>query len=73
MKTPQQKSQLKNTVTLPNDLDVVVVLAYNAPGALVFDAWTKPELVRRWLHDPPGWTMPVCETDVRVRGKYRWR
>jgi uncharacterized protein YndB with AHSA1/START domain len=74
MKTQQQqKSQLKSTVTLPNDRDVVVVRAFNAPRNLVFDAWTKPELVQRWLLGPPGWTMPVCEMDVRVGGQYRWR
>ena len=63
----------KSTVTLPNDRDVVVVRKFNAPRALVYDAWTKPELVSRWLLGPPGWTMPVCEMDVRVGGKYRWR
>src|SRR5882762_7861832 len=41
----------------------------------VFDAFTKPELVKRWLLGPPGWTMPVCEIDLRVGGAYRyvWR
>jgi len=74
MKTQrQQKEQLKSVVTLPNDHDVVVVRAFNAPRNLVFDAWTKPELVRRWLLGPPGWTMPICEMDVRPGGKYRWR
>jgi uncharacterized protein YndB with AHSA1/START domain len=69
----QQKQQSKSVVTLPNDRDVVVVREFNAPRSLVFDAWTKPELVRRWLLGPPGWTMPVCEMDVRVGGQYRWR
>jgi uncharacterized protein YndB with AHSA1/START domain len=63
----------KSTVTLPNDRDVVVVRKFNAPRALVFDAWTKPKLVSRWLLGPPGWSMPVCEMDVRVGGKFRWR
>jgi len=63
----------KSTVTLPNDRDVVVVRKFNAPRALVYDAWTRPELVTRWLLGPPGWTMPVCEMDVRVGGKFRWR
>lgn len=69
----QQKPQSKSTVTLPNDLDVVVVRSFAAPRDLVFDAWTKPALVQRWLLGPPGWTMPVCEMDVRPGGKYRWR
>lgn len=67
------KSQHKSTVTLPNDLDVVVVRAFNAPRTLVFDAWTKPALIQRWMLGPPGWTMPVCEMDVRPGGKFKWR
>jgi len=63
----------KSTVTLPNDRDVVVVRKFEAPRALVFDAWTKPELVSRWLLGPPGWSMPVCEMDVRVGRRIRWR
>jgi uncharacterized protein YndB with AHSA1/START domain len=73
MKAQQQKPQSKSTVTMPNDTDVVVVRVFNAPRNLVFDAWTKPELVQRWLLGPPGWSMPVCEMDVRPGGKYRWR
>lgn len=63
----------KSTVELPNDTDVVVTRSFNAPRSLVFDAWTKPELVSRWLLGPPGWTMPVCEMDLRVGGRFRWR
>jgi uncharacterized protein YndB with AHSA1/START domain len=69
----QQKSQSKSTVTLPNDRDVVVVRSFSAPRELVFDASTQPALVRRWMLGPPGWTMPVCEMDVRPGGKFRWR
>ncbi|MBX9789768.1 MAG: SRPBCC domain-containing protein [Pirellulales bacterium] len=36
-------------------------------------AYTEPALMRRWLLGPPGWSMPVCDMDVRVGGKYRWR
>jgi len=67
------KSPHKSTVTLPNDRDVVVVRSFNAPRKLVFDAWTKPALLQRWLLGPPGWTMPVCEMDVRPGGKFTWR
>jgi uncharacterized protein YndB with AHSA1/START domain len=38
----------------------------------VFDAHTRPELIRRWLSGPPGWTMTVCEFDARVGGAYRY-
>ena len=55
--------------------EVVMTRVFNAPRHLVFDALTKPELVKRWLLGPDGWTMPVCEIDLRVGGKYRyvWR
>ena len=60
-------------VTLPSDREVKVTRSFKAPRALVYRAFTEPELVRRWLLGPPGWSMPVCEMDVRVGGKYRWR
>lgn len=70
---------MKNTATLqittPNDRDIVMTRVFDAPRRLVFEAHTKPALVRRWLLGPDGWTMPVCEIDLRVGGKYRyvWR
>jgi uncharacterized protein YndB with AHSA1/START domain len=62
-------------VTINGDREIVMTRVVNAPRNLVFDAFTKPELVRRWLLGPDGWTMPVCEIDLRVGGKYRyvWR
>jgi uncharacterized protein YndB with AHSA1/START domain len=60
-------------VTLPGDREVKVTRSFRAPRALVYKAYTDPELVRRWLLGPPGWSMPVCEMDVRVGGRYRWR
>ena len=57
------------------DRELVMTRVLAAPRALVFDAFTKPDLVKRWLLGPPGWSMPVCEIDLRVGGKYRyvWR
>lgn len=62
-------------VSTPTDREAVITRAVDAPRGMVFDAHTKPELVRQWLLGPPGWTMPVCEIDLRVGGKYRyvWR
>jgi uncharacterized protein YndB with AHSA1/START domain len=60
-------------VSTPGDRDVVVARWFDAPRTLVWDCHTKPELVRRWMLGPDGWSMPVCEMDVRVGGKYRWR
>ena len=59
-------------VTTPTDREVLIERDFNAPRDLVFDAFTKPELVRRWLLGPEGWTMPVCEIDLRVGGSYRY-
>lgn len=54
------------------DREIIMTRSFIAPRKLVFDAFTKPELVRRWLLGPPGWSMPVCEIDLRVGGEYRW-
>ena len=63
----------KAQVTQPSEREVKVTRSFRAPRALVYRAYTEPELVRRWLLGPPGWSMPVCEMDVRVGGQYRWR
>jgi uncharacterized protein YndB with AHSA1/START domain len=62
-------------VSTPTDHEIQVTRDFHAPRQLVFDAFTKPDLVRRWLLGPPGWTMPVCEIDLKVGGTYRyvWR
>ena len=62
-------------IATPSDREVVITRAFDAPPDLVFDCHTRPDLVRRWLLGPPGWTMPVCEIDLRVGGTYRyvWR
>lgn len=67
------KPELDDTflLSLPTDLDIVVSRLFDAPPALVFDAWTKTEHVLRW------WgcglmTMPVCEIDLRVGGAWRF-
>jgi len=62
----------KLIVTTPSDREIAMTRVFDAPRTLVFDAWTKPDLVRRWLLGPPGWTMPVCEIDLRVGGAYRF-
>jgi uncharacterized protein YndB with AHSA1/START domain len=59
-------------LTTPSDREIAMTRVFDAPSQLVFDAHTKPDLVRQWLLGPPGWSMPVCEMDVRVGGTYRW-
>ena len=63
----------KAQVTLPSDREVKVTRSFRAPRALVYRAYTEPQLVRRWLGGHPGWSMPVCEMDVRVGGRFQWR
>jgi len=60
-------------VRAEGDREVVITRSFDAPRQLVFDAFTKPELVTRWLLGPGGWAMPVCEMDVRPGGKFTWR
>lgn len=59
-------------ITTPTDRDVVITRSFDAPRDLVYECHTKPELVKRWLGVHAGFTMEVCEMDVRVGGKYRW-
>ena len=54
-------------ITTPSDRELAMTRVFDAPRRLVFDALTKPELVKRWLLGPPGWTMPVCEWSASPR------
>lgn len=62
-------------VTTPSDTEACITRSFNAPRHLVFQAFTTPALLTRWMLGPPGFTMPVCEVDLRVGGKFRyvWR
>jgi uncharacterized protein YndB with AHSA1/START domain len=59
-------------VTTPSDREISMIRSFNAPRDLVFDAWTKPELLKRWLGVRSGWSLAVCEIDLKVGGRYRW-
>jgi uncharacterized protein YndB with AHSA1/START domain len=59
-------------ISTPTDREVVITRVVDAPRGMVFEAFSKPDLVRRWMLGPPGWTMPVCEIDLRVGGTYRY-
>jgi uncharacterized protein YndB with AHSA1/START domain len=62
----------KLQITTPSEREIAMTRVFDAPRTLVFDAWTKPELLRRWLGVRAGWTFAVCEVDLKVGGKYRW-
>jgi uncharacterized protein YndB with AHSA1/START domain len=72
--TPAPKAG-ETTVTTPSDREVEVTRVFDAPRELVWKAFTEPEHVTQWMLGPEGWTMPVCEIDLRPGGAYRfvWR
>jgi uncharacterized protein YndB with AHSA1/START domain len=60
------------TVERKSERELVVTRTFNAPARLVFEAWTKPELFRRWwVPKSSGLSLHSCEMDVRVGGGYR--
>jgi uncharacterized protein YndB with AHSA1/START domain len=63
------------TVTTPSEREILITRVFNAPRHLVYEAYSKPEHVARWLLGPEGWSMPVCEIDLQVGGAWRyvWR
>lgn len=66
---------MRNTGTLsvstPTDLEIVMTRVFDAPRALVYEAFSKPELLRQWF-GPRGWSLAVCEVDLRVGGGFRF-
>ncbi len=66
---------MKNTgtlkVTTPTDREVVLTRVFDAPRRLVFDAFSKPELLKRWF-GPRGWSLVICEVDLKVGGSFRF-
>jgi len=68
-------AHLTMMVTTPSDREIAMTRTFSARRRLVFEALTTPELLRRWLLGPPGWTMTDCQIDPRSGGAYRfaWR
>lgn len=65
-----QKNAMK--IMTRGDREIVITREFNAPRRSVWDAMTRPELLRKWLFGPPGWEMTECVEDLRVGGRYRW-
>src|SRR5215216_5928445 len=65
----------KTAFSTPSDLELVTTRTFDAPRRLVWEAWTNPKHVPHWLLGPEGWTMPVCEIDLRPGGAWHfvWR
>jgi uncharacterized protein YndB with AHSA1/START domain len=66
---------MKNTgtlqVTMPTDTEIVLTRVFEAPRQMVYDAFSKPELLKRWF-GPHGWSLATCEVDHRVGGGFRF-
>ncbi|MEO7142193.1 MAG: SRPBCC family protein [Bryobacteraceae bacterium] len=66
---------MKNTgtlkVTTPTSREIVMTRVFDAPRRLVFDAFSKPELLKHWF-GPRGWSLVVCEIDLKVGGVWRF-
>jgi len=58
-------------VTTPSDREIALTRVFDAPRQMVFDAFSKPELLKRWF-GPRGWSLVVCEVDFRVGGGFRF-
>ena len=59
------------TVSTPSEREIAISRDFDAPRDLVFLCYSRPDLIRRWL-GPPDWTMPTCEIDFRVGGRWRF-
>jgi uncharacterized protein YndB with AHSA1/START domain len=59
-------------ITTPNDREIQMTREFDAPRELVFKAYTTPDLLKRWLGVFGGWSLAVCDVDLRVGGAYRW-
>jgi len=67
-----ERSMNRTTVERKSDRELVVTRTFNGPAHLVFEAWSKPELFKRWwVPKSMGMTLRSCEMDVRTGGKYR--
>jgi uncharacterized protein YndB with AHSA1/START domain len=58
-------------ISTPTDTTIVLTRTFDAPRRLVWEAFTDPARMRRWMLPPPGWSLTVCECDVRVGGALR--
>jgi len=56
----------------PSEREIRIERHFNAPRSLVYAAWSDPKHVPRWMSGPEGWSMPVCEIDLRPGGKWRY-
>ena len=71
-KTNEPNSTSKMKLTTEGDRYVVVTRRFAAPPEAVYRAHTEPEIIKKWMLGPEGWTMPVCISEARPGGKIRF-
>ena len=69
------KHSAATTLTTPSDREIIITRVVDAPRHLVFEVYTNPAHLPHWMLGPKGWTMPICEIDLRVGGAWHfvWR
>jgi uncharacterized protein YndB with AHSA1/START domain len=55
-------------ISTPTDREIAMTRVFDAPRQLVWDAMTRPDLLKRWMFGPEGWAMTVCDSETRVGG-----
>ena len=72
---PKSDSVRGTTFTTPSEREFAMTRFFDAPRKRVFEAWTRPKHIPHWMLGPDGWTMPVCEVDLRPGGSWHfvWR
>ncbi len=62
-------------ITKPSERELTVTRTFDVPRTLVFDAFTKPDIMMRWFYGPDAWPLARCEVDLRRGGalRYVWR
>jgi len=65
-------AESKLSITFPSDTEVLVERFFAAPKALMWEVLTQCNHLRKWMYGFEGWTLPICEMDLRAGGKIRW-
>lgn len=72
----QTKNSVQNcstlSVTTPTEREISMTRSFDAPRRLVFEAYTSPKHLPKWMLGPPGWTMTICEADLRAGGAWHF-
>jgi len=67
---------MKNTgtlkLTMPSEREIAMMRVFDAPREWIFESWSKPDLLKRWLYGPEEYPLAVCEIELRVGGAFRF-